>query len=184
MNTSHILRTALLLAAVAALSTGCKTFRKNKGEDAPTFDPEGTELIGEGGYLDEGQLALADTNFATLPPVEKPGYIQPVYFAYNDSTVPASEASKVSVVAQFLQQNGTVVVIVEGNCDERGTDEYNISLGEYRAQAVRERLVSEGVAANRIQTVSNGEQNPVDPGHNESAWSRNRRAELSFYQGR
>ena len=88
------------------------------------------------------------------------------------------------MVAQFLQQNGTVVVIVEGNCDERGTDEYNISLGEYRAQAVRERLVSEGVAANRIQTVSNGEQNPVDPGHNESAWSRNRRAEFSFSQGR
>ena len=79
-------------------------------------------------------------------------------------------------------QNAGVVLLVEGNCDERGTNEYNMSLGEFRAQSIRNALVAQGIDPARIQTVSYGEEKPAVPGSGESAWRLNRRGDFAFFQ--
>jgi len=76
----------------------------------------------------------------------------------------------------FLNQNGSVRVQIEGHCDERGTNAYNLALGERRANAAKQYVTTAGVNAARLSTISYGEERPLDPGHNEAAWARNRRA--------
>jgi peptidoglycan-associated lipoprotein len=105
-----------------------------------------------------------------------------VLFDYDGFKIRDSEVAKIEKVANFLKQSTDVQLVVEGNCDERGSAEYNMALGEHRALAVRAYLVNIGVPANRVQTKSFGEEKPVDPAHAESAWRLNRRAEFAFYR--
>jgi peptidoglycan-associated lipoprotein len=98
-----------------------------------------------------------------------------VLFDFDSSVVKASEKLKVAAVAEYLKANAANAVRVEGNCDERGTEEYNRSLGERRALAVREELVRLGIDPTRVDTISYGKDKPADPGHDESAWKQNRR---------
>lgn len=101
-----------------------------------------------------------------------------VHFDYDRSSVKSSEVAKVQRVAAYLKNEPSKLLRVEGNCDERGTEEYNRSLGERRALAVRELLIASGIAPERISTVTFGEDKPVDNGHDESAWAKNRRADF------
>ncbi|MGE0361228.1 MAG: OmpA family protein [Vicinamibacterales bacterium] len=102
--------------------------------------------------------------------------LAPVYYAL-DSYVNNAEGRTIhQKAAQVLRQQATWQVTVEGHCDERGTAEYNLSLGERRAVAAKTYLVSLGIAAERLRTVSYGKEFPFDPGHDESAWAKNRRA--------
>ena len=104
---------------------------------------------------------------------------QTVYFDLDKAIVKPSELPKLETVAsQFRSQHQGKALRIEGHCDERGTEEYNRSLGERRAQSVREALVRLGIDANLIETISYGEERPLDPGHTDSAWSRNRRGEI------
>ncbi len=102
--------------------------------------------------------------------------LAPVYFALDSFEVSAEGRAVLQASAQVLRQQPTWQVTVEGHCDERGTAEYNLSLGERRAVAAKTYLVSLGVAAERLRTVSYGKEFPFDPGHDESAWGKNRRA--------
>ena len=86
-----------------------------------------------------------------------------------------SEEGKLQDLAAYFKGNATDALIVEGNCDERGTEKYNLALGERRALAVREYLANLGMDPQRIKTVTYGFSKPVDPGHNEAAWKKNRR---------
>ncbi len=101
-----------------------------------------------------------------------------VYFAFDSSTVRPAEKSKIAKVADNLKANPKSAVEVDGHCDERGTEEYNRALGERRALAVREELARLGVEATRVVTKTFGKDMPADPGHNEAAWSKNRRGEF------
>lgn len=101
-----------------------------------------------------------------------------VYFDYDSSAIKANEESKVSAVASALKSDSSAKLLIEGNADERGTDEYNRALGERRALAAREALVADGLEADRIATRSYGRDRPADPGHNEAAWKQNRRDEF------
>jgi len=101
-----------------------------------------------------------------------------VYFDFDSSAIRSSERPKVSAVADYLKANAAKAVRVEGNCDERGTEEYNRALGERRALAVREELIRLGIAPTRVDTISYGKDKPLDPGHNEAAWRVNRRADF------
>lgn len=103
---------------------------------------------------------------------------QTVYFDYDSAAIKSSEHFKIQDVAADLRSNPSHAVLVEGNCDERGTEEYNRALGERRALAVREALIAAGIAPDRVDTISYGEDKPVDPGHNEEAWKKNRRADF------
>jgi peptidoglycan-associated lipoprotein len=100
----------------------------------------------------------------------------PVYFAYDSSEIQSSETGKLRQIADFMKRAPNNVILA-GFTDERGTDEYNRALGERRAQTTRSYLISLGVSGSRIQTVSFGLEMPADPGHNESAWAKNRRTE-------
>jgi peptidoglycan-associated lipoprotein len=104
---------------------------------------------------------------------------QIVYFEFDRSTVRAAEAAKVQEVAnRFKNEDPNTDLLIEGHCDERGTEEYNRSLGERRALALRELLVAAGVPADRVHTLSFGKDKPAETGHNEAAWSKNRRGEF------
>jgi peptidoglycan-associated lipoprotein len=105
------------------------------------------------------------------------GQFRPIYFDFDSQSVRASETDKIQEIASFMKSNSAEIIIA-GFTDERGTAEYNRGLGDRRAGAVRESLISQGVQANRIQTVSFGLEMPADAGHNESAWAKNRRAEI------
>jgi peptidoglycan-associated lipoprotein len=98
-----------------------------------------------------------------------------VLFDFDSSVIKASEKPKVAAVADYLKANAVKAVRVEGNCDERGTEEYNRSLGERRALAVREELVRLGIPSTRLDTTSYGKDKPAVQGHDESAWRQNRR---------
>jgi peptidoglycan-associated lipoprotein len=114
------------------------------------------------GYSRDTQIFQADT----------------VYFAFDSSVVKTKEKSKVTHVADYLKANASCAVEVQGHCDERGTEEYNRALGERRALTLREALVAQGIEPTRVDTISYGKDRPVDPGHDEAAWSKNRRGEF------
>ena len=101
-----------------------------------------------------------------------------VYFDYDSSAIKSSEQSKLSAIASALQADASAKLLIEGDCDERGTEEYNRSLGERRALAAREALANLGVDSSRIATISYGEDRPADPGHTQAAWEKNRRDEF------
>jgi peptidoglycan-associated lipoprotein len=100
----------------------------------------------------------------------------PVFFPLDGFEVLAEGRAVLQASAQVLKQQPTWQITIEGHCDERGTAEYNLSLGERRAVAAKTYLVSLGVAAERLRTVSYGKEFPFDPGHDETAWAKNRRA--------
>ena len=106
----------------------------------------------------------------------------PVYFGFNSSVVPQGELEKIKVVAQHLNSHPERVVMLEGNCDERGSNECSLSLGEGRSCAVRECLIKDGVDPKKIQTRSYGMEKPAVIGHGETAWARNRRCEFFVFE--
>ena len=99
-----------------------------------------------------------------------------VFFDLDNSEITQKSASTLKRQAAFLQKYQNLTIVVQGHCDERGTREYNLALGERRANAVREHLISLGVAAGRIETLSYGKERPAVVGSNESAWKQNRRS--------
>lgn len=101
-----------------------------------------------------------------------------VHFDYDSSAVKADEKSKAEDVAKYLQANPADGVRIAGHCDERGTEEYNRSLGERRALALREELIHLGIDPARVVTISYGKDRPLDTDHNETAWAKNRRGEF------
>jgi peptidoglycan-associated lipoprotein len=104
--------------------------------------------------------------------------LEPVYFAFDNSNIGSQQFPKLEKAAQYLKSNTKAGLIIEGNCDERGSAEYNIGLGERRALSSRQYLVNLGIPESRLQTISYGVERPADPGHNEAAWMKNRRDEL------
>lgn len=103
-----------------------------------------------------------------------------VNFDFDRSEIKPEFFEIIKAHAEYLNTNSEAKVTVSGHCDERGTREYNLALGERRANSVKTALISEGVSADRISVISFGEDNPVAEGHNEAAWSQNRRAEFAY----
>lgn len=112
----------------------------------------------------------------SLDDLNRDSPLQPVYFDYDSSEVNDAGRAALQANAAVLKKYSMWVVTIEGHCDERGTKEYNLALGERRAVATRTYLLSLGLDANRMRTVSYGSEFPFDPGHNDFAWQRNRRA--------
>ena len=101
-----------------------------------------------------------------------------VHFEYDSSVVKSSEQSNLAAVAAYMKGNSSIGLLIEGHCDERGTEDYNNSLGERRSTALREALIGMGVNAENVITRSFGEYKPVSPGQDESAYKQNRRGEF------
>jgi peptidoglycan-associated lipoprotein len=115
-------------------------------------------------------------NSMSLDELNRNSPLRPVFFALDSSEIDAAGRTALTENANLLKKNAAWVLTVEGHCDERGTAEYNLALGERRAIAARAYLVSLGIPAERLRTVSYGKEFPFDPGHDEDAWSKNRRA--------
>lgn len=103
---------------------------------------------------------------------------QPVYFRFDQSTIDSGETSKLDQVASYLTANPGTGVVIEGNCDSKGSDEYNRALGERRALAAKDYLLSKGISDSRIRTVSYGEEKPAVPNTDDAARAQNRRDEF------
>ena len=171
---------AVFAVALTVVSTGCRYDKAGKGGAGSGSDinANGQDISGDSGSISgvsEGKFEdlytrCTDVNFA------------PVYFGFDSTVVPAGELGKIDAVAQHLTAKADRVVVIEGNCDERGSSEYNMALGENRAIIVRNYLVQSGIAADRIQTRSYGEEKPAVDGHDESAWAKNRRGEFAIFQ--
>jgi len=106
-----------------------------------------------------------------------PGHVLgDVFFDYDKSAIRQDGVEQLKNNAAWLRENSQRGVVIEGHCDERGTSEYNLALGERRANSTREYLVNLGIQANRLKTVSYGEERPFAVDHNEEAWAQNRRS--------
>jgi peptidoglycan-associated lipoprotein len=103
-----------------------------------------------------------------------------VFFAFDDSAVAAEDQKLLQAHGRYLGENRALKVRIEGNCDERGSREYNLALGQRRAQAAKNVLKVVGVDDSRVETISYGEDKPMATGHDEAAWARNRRADLKY----
>lgn len=173
MKAGMFLRCALVAVVCCTMMVGCKKGCKGKGSGSGT----GTDNVGgvTGAGAEGSNLPGRDTGTGAEDRAKFQA--QTVYFAYDSAAINPAEQSKIQAVATELKGGG-MKVLVEGHCDERGTAEYNRALGERRALAVREALVGAGVDGSNIQTISYGKDRPSDPGHDEAAWSKNRRAEF------
>ncbi len=187
---------AVLCAALlcfAGCKSGKKMFTPEAAPPAPSTEAQSgatdankTQPIGAEGF---GEKPLsADAGAAGAGKVqEMPGGVsaeqveaalKPVYFDYDSEGLGDAALGVLAANAQWLKSHAGVRVQVEGHCDERGTIEYNLALGQRRARSVKDHLVRLGVAADRLDLISYGKERPAVDGHDEAAWAKNRRAEF------
>lgn len=142
-----------------------------------TAPPVGPAAPTQGGNLPPGENPLPGLETFDGMPANREVFKEfTVYFDFDRSELKTGERHKVESVADYLKKAAaTNKLLIEGHCDERGTEEYNRSLGERRALALREYLLNLGIDSNRIRTISYGKDRPVDPGHTDEAWAKNRR---------
>jgi peptidoglycan-associated lipoprotein len=187
MKSKTLFNLIALSAALIISGTGCRhTPQKPStiyGTARPTNPgpngPENAPPIGDGGTtgvnptpVGGGTLTGDHAGWAANSDILAE---QTIHFAYDKSAIRSQEQSKLDAVADYLKNHAAVAVRVEGNCDERGTEEYNRSLGERRALAARERLVQAGIDPSRVDIITYGKDKPVDQGHDEAAFAKNRR---------
>ena len=145
------------------------------------FDLNGTGSdikTSDGGPGAYGDNVLGDDYVDGFGPRVPNTEFEAVYFFFDQNSIPYSEKYKVDNVVSYLKNHADQGIVVEGNCDERGTGEYNRALGEKRAISVKEELISAGIAESRIKTLSWGEDKPAVQGSDENAYRLNRRAEF------
>ncbi len=159
--------------AVAAVSSGCK------GKKNTPIDPSLGANTGAGGGAGAGGDGTGLPNLNQEEILWGASGLQNVYFDYDSSSLRQDALATLADNAAKINQTQGVVIQIEGHCDERGTQDYNFALGEKRALSVREHLIRLGVDGSRLLTISYGEEDPAQPGHDESAWSQNRRCEFN-----
>jgi len=124
----------------------------------------------------EEELAKKQERERLLQEAMKSSLFQDILFDYDSYIIKTENYSKLNAIANWLKKYRDIKMVVEGHCDERGTIEYNLALGQKRAEAVKDYLAKSGVEEKRIKTISYGKEMPVDTGHTEEAWAKNRRA--------
>lgn len=180
-----------LLALSLILSLGAVGCRKGlqkttplPGRGAGVNDPSSSSLldpnaVGPGGDgISETGIAATEKDFSKYTPDATTFKTETVFFEFDKYNVRSSEVGKVERVAEAMKGKPGHALRIEGHCDERGTEEYNRSLGERRALSVREMLAKLGVNPADVETATFGEDRPAESGHSEQAWSANRRAEF------
>ena len=160
-----------LIALIGLVSvSGCSSTSKGK------------KGSGDGSGLSESDLAAQrDSRYGSgnIPLAEGEGMFRDIHFDYDSSSISDQGRQDAEYNVQVLQANPKVKIQLEGHCDERGTAEYNLALGDKRAHAVKQVMLSLGVDPSRLSTISYGEEVPLDPGHSESSYAKNRRVHFS-----
>jgi peptidoglycan-associated lipoprotein len=146
---------------------------------ADSLTPQPRENPGDPGSSIPGIDAFRDPS--TIPGLS--GVFRNIYFEYNSNLIKGQDNLEiVKNVSDYMRRNGSTYIFVEGHCDERGPEAYNLALGARRANAVRNMLISEGVSPDNVFTISYGKERPLMLEHHDEAWSQNRRAEFKVYQ--
>jgi peptidoglycan-associated lipoprotein len=186
MKKNALFLTALALAAVMA-STGCKhkpigVTPIPPGQYGGPVDNQNPNTLGQGQPLANAsgpgstQIAMGqDRPLSDFDQDRDKLAAYTVHFSYDSAVIRDNEKGNLQSVASALQADPNAQLLIEGNCDERGTEEYNRSLGDRRALAAREALAGMGIDASRIRTISYGKDKPADTGHDDTAWTKNRR---------
>jgi len=185
MKTTRLIFPLVLALAATLATTGCKHKpagvtqlpgpRPLVGDNSNPFTLPNTQPMNPGERPGGGPLVENPDEINGMIPDRAALAADTIHFAYDSSVIRSSEKASLGLVAQALSSDPNAKLLIEGNCDERGTEEYNRSLGERRALAAREALAKLGVDPMRVVTRSFGKDKPVEPGHDESAWSKNRR---------
>ena len=182
VNSSTVFRLVLVGVAAASLA-GCAKPKKPMATSlppaAPTQAPPRTELP-------PSQPPMAQAPVGALPGSVNDFVVNVgdrVYFDTDSHDIRADAQPLLDAQASWLQRYSQVKVRIEGNCDERGTREYNLALGARRANSVRDYLVSHGVTSDRIATISYGKEQPIDGGSDEAAWQKNRNGHTAIVSG-
>ncbi len=181
------------LVTLILATGGCSPSASNKPDAGPTSSTpskSGDQSSGEGqrGSTSEsttpGQSSLDQLREgkSTATPATSP--LKDISFSFDRYDLEVEARNTLKANADWLKRNLTVRIEIEGHCDERGTNEYNLALGAKRAQAAKDYLVTLGIATERLSTISYGEEIPVCKDHNESCWSQNRRARFVIIPGR
>ena len=182
MSKKSLIATILILS-IALIMTGCpkKTVVKEepsiKKEEATKAEAERKAKETKAKEEFEKSMVAKKT-----PGIEgevfESSLLKDIHFDFDKYDIRPADAAILKGNADLLKKYHNVKVQIEGHCDERGTVEYNLALGERRANNTKRYLVSLGIASNRISTISYGKERPLDPGHNEEAWAKNRRAHI------
>lgn len=164
------------VVALAVLFAGgaCSRIQVEQEQDDAYIAPSGDNTDGDVSLGELGDVPPETAGAAG----ETPAAMEAVYFPFDSSVLGPEATEALRRNSAYLKDNPRATVQVEGHCDERGTTEYNLGLGERRANAAKGYLINLGVEKERISIVSYGEERPADPGHGETAWSKNRRAEF------
>jgi len=159
----------ILLGAVTITLISCGSDPKKEDTGAIDSGTDETRTVTK----DEGPVSTNDLEQGLLAK-------RIIYFEFNQAIINDDDREFISAHAKYLSDNSGTKVVLEGHADERGTREYNISLGERRAKAVMQLLVLQGASKSQLQVISFGEERPVALGHDESSWAQNRRVELMY----
>lgn len=167
-----------VLAAVMILTAGCGA--KEDVTEEPIIDLEDAQEEADALAGDDLELAELDDSTIYIEPLS-PDF-DDIHFEYDKYDILRGDEAILQRVSAWLEENADTEVMIEGHCDERGTNEYNMALGEQRALAARRYLVGLGIDSDRLHTISYGEEQPIDIGSNETAWAKNRRAHFVVSQ--
>jgi peptidoglycan-associated lipoprotein len=172
---------SLVLTCLAA----CKTAPTAEAPVAtpPAFESGPAERVEETSGFREPEPAgeaVSESRSDLSERLNAQGILKRIHFDFDKYDLRGDAIRTLDANSGRIQEHSQLRVRIEGHCDERGTVEYNLALGEKRARAARDYLVSQGVPANRLRIISFGKERPIDPGHNEDAWAMNRRAEFIF----
>lgn len=159
----------LFVATCAVLLAGCSATKY------------GYEVYGNGNGGWDNSVNITDLDATKYTKQFRNDTEEVVYFTLNSATLDSIAKGDLKTQVAWLKENPNALVVIEGRCDERGTREYNLALGDRRANIVRSYLISNGIKANRIRTISYGKDKPVDDGHDEEAWAKNRSATTVAY---
>jgi peptidoglycan-associated lipoprotein len=179
MRLNKILKNALLVISAGIILTACAT-KKEVAVEAPkkeetkkeeTKKEEVTKIEKIAGQM-QGDVYIGTDSVKYLAD----GVADRVFFATNESILTTASRETLRAQAAWLRANSNITVVLEGHADERGTREYNLALGERRANAAKDYLMTYGVSSDRITVISYGKERPVDSGSNPLAWSKNRRS--------
>jgi peptidoglycan-associated lipoprotein len=162
-------RAIVLLSLSAVLMVGGCSSKKTKGVGDVNGNPSGM------GETTTNDSSLNQFTKGSLGGSGQGGPLTDIHFGYNEYTIEPQDGSILKGNASWLQNHGSTRVQVEGHCDDRGSEEYNIALGAKRAQAAKDYLVTLGIAGSRISTISYGKELPLCTEHDESCWAQNRR---------
>ncbi len=179
---------SVLVLSFLGMATACKT---GPTAEAPVTTPpafeskpaQPAEKVDEAAGFREAEPeaeAVRESPSSLAEKLNAQGMLRPIHFDFDKYDLRSDAVRTLGDNAGRIKEHGQFKVRVEGHCDERGTVEYNLALGEKRARAARDYLVSLGTPASRLSIISFGKERPIDPGHNEEAWAENRRAEFIF----